>query len=190
MKTGVIIIGAGPSGLMLGHMLHQAGVDCVILERRSPEYVLSRIRAGALERGIVEIMEQLGLADRLHKEGIPHDGLTIAYEKGRIRIDVERMTGKQVMIYGQTEITKDLMQASDDRGLAVVYEAENVTLFDIESDAPFITYTKNGTEHKVTGRFIAGCDGYHGPSRQSVPESVGSFVEKEYPYGWLGVVPQ
>jgi hypothetical protein len=134
MKTQVAIIGAGPAGLMLGHLLRSEGIDCVVVERVSGDYVLSRIRAGVLERVTTDIMERLGLAERMHAEGLPHDGFNLADGERLIRIDIAGLTGKQVMVYGQTEITKDLMDAAPDRGLEVIYDADDVSLHDIESD--------------------------------------------------------
>lgn len=188
MKTDVAIIGAGPSGLMLGHLLTKAGVDCVILERKSPDYILSRIRAGVLERGTINILEQLGLDGRCKREGLPHDGVILADGERVIEIDVNGLTGKQVVVYGQTEITKDLMEAAGPRGVQIIYEADNVSLHDIESDAPFVTYEKGGESFRVDCRFIAGCDGFHGPSRKAIPDDASSFVEKVYPFGWLGLL--
>jgi p-hydroxybenzoate 3-monooxygenase len=188
MKTDVVIIGAGPSGLMLGHLLTQAGVDCVILERKSPEYVLGRIRAGVLEQVTLQNMAKLELDDRLKKEGLPHDGVILADGERVIEIDVKGLTGKQVVVYGQTEITRDLMDAAPERGLQRIYEADNVSLFDVESNSPYVTYEKNGETHRVNARFITGCDGFHGPSRKAIPDGDQYHLEKVYPFGWLGVL--
>jgi p-hydroxybenzoate 3-monooxygenase len=188
MKTDVAIIGAGPSGLMLGHLLAQAGVDCLILERKSPDYVVGRIRAGVLERGTIAILEQLGLDARCKAEGLPHDGVILADGERLIEIDVKGLTGQHVVVYGQTEITKDLMDAAPGRGLEIVYEAENVRLHNIDTDAPYITYETNGQTHTVNARFIAGCDGFHGPSRRAIPQTEADYVEKVYPFGWLGLL--
>ena len=188
MKTDVVIIGAGPSGLMLGHLLAQAGVDAIILERRSGEYVLGRIRAGVLEQGTINIMTQLGLDERLQAEGLPHDYVSLTDRDKLIKIPVAELTGKHVVVYGQTEITKDLMDAAEARGVQTVYEAADVALHDIESDAPYVTYQKDGAEHHIDARFIAGCDGFHGPSRKAIPASVASSVEQTYPFGWLGIL--
>ncbi|WP_226634885.1 4-hydroxybenzoate 3-monooxygenase [Novosphingobium profundi] len=188
MRTQVAIIGAGPSGLLLGHLLRQAGIDCVVLERQTGPYVLSRIRAGVLEQVTVELMERLGLDARMKAEGLPHDGFNLADGERLIRIDIKALTGKEVMVYGQTELTRDLMEATSERGLEVVYEASDVALFDIESDAPYVTYTKDGTSHRVDARFIVGCDGFHGPSRKAIPDSVGRSFERVYPFGWLGIL--
>ncbi|KRA84230.1 4-hydroxybenzoate 3-monooxygenase [Altererythrobacter sp. Root672] len=187
MKTQVCIIGAGPAGLLLGHLLRSEGVDCVVLERRTPDYVLSRIRAGVLEQITVSLMERLGLDQRLKAEGLPHDGFNLADGERLIRIDIAELTGKHVVVYGQTELTRDLMDAREERGLEVIYGAEDVALHDVEGDAPFVTFTKDGQQHRVDARFIAGCDGYHGPSRQAVV-SKGTEYEREYPFGWLGIL--
>ncbi|WP_371398238.1 4-hydroxybenzoate 3-monooxygenase [Fretibacter rubidus] len=188
MKTDVVIIGAGPSGLMLGHLLAQAGIDAVILERRSGEYVLSRIRAGVLEQGTINIMKQLGLDERLQAEGIPHDFVSLTDQDKLIKIPVRELTGKHVVVYGQTEITKDLMDAAPSRRVQTVYEAADVALHNIEGDAPFVTYEKDGEEHRIDARFIAGCDGFHGPSRKAIPASASASVERVYPFGWLGIL--
>ena len=188
MKTQVCIVGAGPAGLLLGHLLRAEGIECVVLERRSPDYVLGRIRAGVLERITVSLMERLGLDARLKAEGLPHDGFNLADGERLIRIDVAELTGKHVVVYGQTELTRDLMDAREERGLEVVYEAEDVALHDIAGDAPFVTYRKDGAEHCVEARFVAGCDGFHGPSRQAIPASAASEFEREYPFGWLGIL--
>ena len=187
-KTDVAIIGAGPSGLMLGHLLTQAGINCIIVERKSPDYVLSRIRAGVLEQCTLQVMEKLGLDSRLKAEGLPHDGVILADGERVIEIDVKGLTGSQVVVYGQTELPKDLMDASDSRGVMRVYDADDVALHNIETEAPCVTYTKNGEPHRIDCRFIAGCDGFHGPSRKAMPGSNTNYVEKVYPFGWLGVL--
>ena len=188
MKTQVCIIGAGPAGLLLGHLLRAEGIECVVLERQTPDYVLGRIRAGVLETVTVGLMERLGLDARMKVEGLWHDGFNLADGERLIRIDMAELVGSRVMVYGQTEITKDLMDASDDRGLQVVYEALDVALHDIEGDAPWVSYSKDGGEHRVDCRIIVGCDGFHGPSRKAVPASVGRDYLREYPFGWLGIL--
>ena len=188
MKTQVCIVGAGPAGLLLGHLLRAKGIECVMLERQSPDYVLGRIRAGVLERITVSLMERLGLDARLKAEGLPHDGFNLADGERLIRVDIAELTGKQVVIYGQTELTRDLMEARDERGLEVIYEAGDVTLHDIDSDAPFVTFTKDGREQRIDARFVAGCDGFHGPSRRAIPAGVATEFEREYPFGWLGIL--
>jgi p-hydroxybenzoate 3-monooxygenase len=173
---------------LLGHLLRAEGVDCVVLERRSPEYVLGRIRAGVLEQITVSLMERLGLDARLKAEGLVHDGFNLADGERLIRIDMKALTGSHVVVYGQTELTRDLMEASVDRGLEVVYEATGVALHDVESDAPYVTYRKDGAEQRVDCRFVAGCDGFHGPSRRAIPATVGKEYERVYPFGWLGIL--
>ena len=188
MKTQVAIIGAGPAGLLLGHLLKAEGIDCVVIERQTPDYVLSRIRAGVLEQITVELMERLGLDARLKAEGLIEEGFNLADGERLIRIDVAKFTGKTVTVYGQTEITKDLMDAAPERGLEVIYAAEDVALHDIESDSPSVTFRKDGAVQRLTARFIAGCDGFHGPSRKAIPASVGREYERVYPFGWLGIL--
>lgn len=188
MKTQVAIIGAGPAGLMLGQLLHRQGVDTVILERRSAEYVLGRIRAGVLEQGTVAVLEEAGVAARLHAQGQQHGGVDIAFNGERQRIDLQLHAGRGVVVYGQTEITQDLMDARAACGAITVYEAESVALHDIQTGKPLVTYNHNGESHELQCDFIAGCDGYHGVSRASIPASVIRTFERAYPFGWLGVL--
>lgn len=188
VKTQVAIIGAGPAGLLLGHLLRAEGLAVTIVERASADYVLGRIRAGVLERTTTDLMERLGLDERLNREGLPHDGFNLADGDRLIRIDIQALTGKQVMVYGQTEITRDLMDAADERGLEIVYEAADVALHDIESDTPYLTFTKEGREQRLDAQFICGCDGFHGPSRKAIPAHVAREFEKVYPFGWLGIL--
>jgi p-hydroxybenzoate 3-monooxygenase len=159
-----------------------------VLERQAPDYVLGRIRAGVLEQVTVDLMARLGLDQRLKAEGLPHDGFNLADGERLIRIDIAELTGKHVVVYGQTELTRDLMEAREARGLEVVYEVADVALHDIDGDAPSVTYRKDGAEHRVDARFIVGCDGYHGPSRRSIPPGVAREVERVYPFGWLGIL--
>ena len=189
MRTQVVIVGAGPSGLLLGQLLYKAGVDAVIVERQSPEYVLGRIRAGVLEQVTLDVLAQAGVDQRLHKEGLVHTGFDLLFKGERHRIDLDALTsGQKVMVYGQTEITRDLMDAAPSRRLEVIYDADDVALHDIEGDAPFVTFTKDGREQRIDARFICGCDGFHGPSRQAIPASVGKPFELVYPFGWLGIL--
>ncbi len=188
MRTQVAIIGSGPAGLLLGQLLHSYGIDNVILERKDRYYVLGRIRAGVLEQGTVGLLDEVGAAGRLHHEGLIHDGVELAFNGARQRIDFREAIGKVVTIYGQTEVTRDLMDARIAAGRETIYEAEDVALHDIGSDHPRVTYVKNGVTHEVHCDFIAGCDGFHGVSRQSIPESALSTYERVYPFGWLGVL--
>lgn len=188
MKTQVAIIGAGPSGLLLGHLLRQAGVDCVVIERASPDYVLGRIRAGVLETVTTDLMTRLGLDARMKREGLVEAGFNLATDDRLIRIDIAALTGRNVMVYGQTELTRDLMDAAPERGLEVIYDAGDVALHEIEGDAPFVTYVKDGETHRIDCAYIAGCDGFHGPSRKAIPASAVREFERVYPFGWLGIL--
>lgn len=189
MKTQVCIIGAGPAGLLLGHLLRTEGVECVVVERQTPDYVLGRIRAGVLEQVTVKLMQRLGLDDRMAEEGLPHDGFNLADGERLIRIDCAELTGRQVMVYGQTEITRDLMEARDERGLEVIYSAQDVTLHDIDGDAPWVTYSLGDRPHRIEARIVVGCDGFHGPSRRAILDAgVGREFERVYPFGWLGIL--
>ena len=183
MKTQVAIIGAGPAGLMLGHLLRAEGIACVVLERQAPDYVLGRIRAGVLEQGTADLMARLGLDARLKEEGIVESGFNLADGERLIHIDCLALTGKTVTVYGQTEITRDLMEAAPGRGLEVIYGAEDVALHAIESDAPAVSFRQNGSEQRITARFIVGCDGFHGPSRKAIPAAVSREYERIYPFG-------
>lgn len=188
MKTQVAIIGAGPSGLLLGHLLRQAGVDCVIVERAAPDYVLGRIRAGVLETVTTDLMTRLGIDARMKAEGLVEAGFNLATNDRLICIDITALTGKHVTVYGQTELTRDLMDAAPGRGLEIVYEAGDVALHEIEGDAPFVTYTKDGATHRIDCAYIAGCDGFHGPSRKAIPAHAVREFERVYPFGWLGIL--
>jgi p-hydroxybenzoate 3-monooxygenase len=187
LRTQVCIVGAGPAGLMLGHLLRAEGVDCIVLERQTPDYVLGRIRAGVLEQVTVSLMERLGLDARLKDEGLPHDGFNLADGERLIRIDIAGLTGKQVVVYGQTELTRDLMDACDERGLEVIYGVVDLALHDTDSDAPYVTFTAGGSPQRVDARIVVGCDGFHGPSRQAILAQ-GTEYEREYPFGWLGIL--
>jgi p-hydroxybenzoate 3-monooxygenase len=187
-RTQVAIVGAGPSGLLLGALLHRAGIDAVIVEQRSADYVLARIRAGVLEQTTVELLEQAGVAERLHGQGLPHDGIELAFDGQLHRIDFRALTGKHVVVYGQTEVTHDLMQARGAAGLGTVYEAADVEVHGFDGAAPCVRYRLSGVEHELRADFIAGCDGYHGACRASVPDGALRTYEKVYPFGWLGVL--
>ena len=187
-RTQVAIIGAGPSGLLLGQLLHNAGVDNVILERRGAEYVLGRVRAGVLEQTTVDLLEQAGAGARMRREGLPHDGVELSFGGARHRIDFVRLTGKRVMIYGQTEVTHDLMDSRRAFGGSSVYEAADVTLHDFDGATPSVTWRKDGVQQRIACDFIAGCDGYHGVCRASVPPPSLETFERVYPFGWLGIL--
>lgn len=188
MKTGVAIIGAGPAGLLLGHLLRAEGIDCVILERQTQAYVESRIRAGVLETVTTDLMSRLGVDARMKAEGLIEEGFNLADGERLIRIDITRLTGKHVMVYGQTELTRDLFAAAPERGLDIVFEAKDLALHDVDSDHPSISYTRDGETVTIQADFIAGCDGFHGPSRKAFPASVARDFEREYPFGWLGIL--
>lgn len=188
MKTGVAIIGAGPAGLLLGHLLRAEGIDCVVVERQSPDYILGRIRAGVLERTTTDLLRRLGIDARLDAEGIVESGFNLADGDRRIRIDVTAHTGRHVTVYGQTEVTRDLMDAAPARGLPVIYDAGDVTLHDVDGAQPTVRYVKDGVTHTIAADFIAGCDGFHGPSRKAIPASAVREFEREYPFGWLGIL--
>ncbi|MGE5170131.1 MAG: 4-hydroxybenzoate 3-monooxygenase [Rudaea sp.] len=188
-RTQVAIIGAGPSGLLLGQLLHNAGVDNVIFERRSGEYVLSRVRAGVLEQTTADLLDEAGVGARMRREGLVHGGIELCFGGARHRIDFRDLTGgKQVIIYGQTEVTHDLMDARAGFGGTTVYEAGDVELHDFDGDAPSVTWRKDGVMHRMACDYIAGCDGYHGVSRASVPERSIATYERVYPFGWLGLL--
>ena len=188
MRAQVAIVGGGPSGLLLAQILHLAGIDSVVLERKSRNYVESRIRAGVLEQVAVDLLDRAQVGQRMHREGLPHDGFSIAVDGEMMRIDLHGLTGgARVMVYGQTELTKDLNDTIVGRGGALVFEAENVALHDIETK-PYVTYRKDGAEQRLDCDFIAGCDGYHGVSRKYIPGAILKEYEKVYPFGWLGIL--
>jgi p-hydroxybenzoate 3-monooxygenase len=189
MRTQVLIIGAGPAGLLLGQLLHKAGIDNIILERCSAAYVLGRIRAGVLEQVAVDLLTEAGADARLRAEGLPHEGIELLFAGKRHRIDLFSLTGgKCVMVYGQTEVTRDLMQARANLGLATVYEVVNVQPMDFEGNHPRVRYEKDGEVQEIACDFIAGCDGFHGVCRSSVPKERMRCFEKRYPFGWLGLL--
>ena len=191
MRTQVAIIGAGPSGLLLGQLLHKAGIDAIILERQSPDYVLGRIRAGVLEQVCIDLLDEAGVGQRMHHEGLVHGGFDMLFQGQRHRIDMNGLTGgKNVMVYGQTEVTRDLMDARQAVGLPTVYEASHVTVRDFDTDRPRVHYEKDGQTFEIECDFIAGCDGFHGVCRASVPEGAVASYEKIYPFGWLGVLSE
>jgi p-hydroxybenzoate 3-monooxygenase len=188
MKTQVAIVGGGPAGLLLSQLLDLSGIDSVVLEHRSRDYVLSRIRAGVLESGTVDLLHTAEVAARMEKEGQTHDGVEISWHDERLRIDLAGLTGKPVTVYGQTEVTRDLYEARDARGGQVIHNAEVSRIKGIDSDTPMAIYEKDGQEHRLEARFVAGCDGFHGPSRWAMPDIVRREFTREYPFGWLGLL--
>ncbi|WP_422026736.1 4-hydroxybenzoate 3-monooxygenase [Roseovarius sp.] len=190
MRTQVAIIGGGPSGLLLGQLLLKHGIDTVVLERQTRDYVLARIRAGVLETGFARLMREAGTGARMDKEGIIHEGTGIAHEGGLFRIDFEKLTGDHVIVYGQTEVTRDLYDARDAAGGTTYFECAGVTPHDLDTDTPHVTFQQGGRTIRLDCDFIAGCDGFHGPSRQAIPEAVRTEYEKTYPFGWLGILSE
>ncbi len=188
MRTQVAIIGAGPSGLLLGQLLHRNGIDNIILERQTADYVLGRIRAGVIEQVTMDLLDEAGVGARMHADGLIHDGVQICVDGDRHHLSFKELTGKAVMVYGQTEITKDLMDGRAAAGAPTVYSAHGVSLHDIAGDRPRVTYVADGMPHQIECDFIAGCDGFHGISRQSVPAAAVTAYERVYPLGWLGIL--
>ncbi|WP_295806098.1 4-hydroxybenzoate 3-monooxygenase [uncultured Nitratireductor sp.] len=189
MRTQVVIIGSGPAGLLLGQLLTNAGIDNVILERSSKTHVLSRIRAGVLEEGTAQMLDEAGVGARMRQEGLPHDGFDLAFDHRRHRVDLRGLTGgKRVLVYGQTEVTHDLMDGREASGAISVYEARDVQPHDFNAANPSVTYEKDGQTHRIDCDFIAGCDGFHGVSRQAVPNNAIETFERTYPFGWLGII--
>jgi p-hydroxybenzoate 3-monooxygenase len=189
MKTQVAIIGAGPSGLLLGQLLHRQGIATVIVEARSPEYVLGRIRAGVLEQGTVELLREAGVSARMDSEGQVHEGVAFSFAGRQERIDLKALSGgKTVMVYGQTEVTRDLMEARAQNGGVSIYEAQQVELHDFYSDKPRVSFVKDGVTVVLECDYIAGCDGFHGVSRKSAPADAIQLFERVYPFGWLGIL--
>ena len=190
MRTQVAIIGGGPSGLLLSQLLHRQGIDTVVLERKTREYVLGRIRAGILEVGFVNLMREAGVGERMDAESFTHDGTVISYGDEQFGINFREHTGTSVVVYGQTEVTRDLYDAREAMDGNIIFNAEDVAIHDADGDAPYVTYHKDGAEHRINCDFVAGCDGFHGVSRQTIPLTVRREYEKLYPFGWLGVLSE
>ncbi|WP_375256302.1 4-hydroxybenzoate 3-monooxygenase [Yoonia sp.] len=190
MNTQIVIIGGGPSGLLLSQLLDKRGIDSIVLERKTKDYVLGRIRAGVLEQGLVRLMEEAGCADRLHAEGFTHDGTLISFGDEMFRIDFTKHTGTPVVVYGQTEVTRDLYDAREAAGGKIEFNVKDVVINGADTDAPFVTYTVAGETRKIDCDFVAGCDGFHGVSRKTIPDDVRREYEKVYPFGWLGILSE
>ncbi|TDT88038.1 p-hydroxybenzoate 3-monooxygenase [Azorhizobium sp. AG788] len=189
MRTQVAIIGSGPSGLLLGRLLTLSGIDNVIIDRVGRDYILGRVRAGVLEQGLVDMMREAKAAERLEAEGLPHAGFDIAVDGALHHIDLKGLTGgKTVTVYGQTELTRDLMDKRAGDGVTTIYDAQNVTPFDFDGDRPWVSYEKDGVPGRIDADFIIGCDGFHGVSRKSAPSRAIETFERVYPFGWLGVL--
>lgn len=189
MRVQVAIIGSGPAGLFLGQILSRAGIHTLIIEQRSKDYVLGRIRAGVLEQGTVDLLNEIGVNQRMNAEGLYHDGIELCFDGARHRIDLKALSGgKRVMVYGQTEVTHDLMDAREAAGYETVYEAQDVSVHDFDTDHPKVRYVKDGVSHEVQCDVIAGCDGFHGVCRASVPQDAVQTYERVYPFGWLGIL--
>ncbi len=190
MRTQVVIIGGGPSGLLLSQLLHTRGIDSIVLERRTRDHVLGRIRAGVLERGLVALLGEAGVDERLQAEGLPHHGTLLSYDDEIFRIDFTKYTGTSVVVYGQTEVTRDLYAKREATGGRLLFQVEDVEILDADTDAPYVTFTQGDRSARVDCDFIAGCDGFHGVSRKTIPETVRREFEKVYPFGWLGVLSE
>lgn len=190
-RTKVAIIGSGPSGLLLGQLLHREGIDNVILDRVDRDYILGRIRAGVLEEGTARLIDEAGVGARMHREGLPHDGFDLAYDGEIHHIDLHSLTsGKRVLVYGQTEVTHDLMDAREEAGLTTHYNALDVRPHGFDGDQPYVTFRQDGVDKRLDCDFIAGCDGFHGASRAAVPDHAKKLFEKVYPFGWLGMLSE
>jgi p-hydroxybenzoate 3-monooxygenase len=190
MRTQVGIVGAGPAGLLLGHLLHLNGIDSIILENRSRTHVIDRVRAGVLEQGTVDLMTAMGVGARLQREGLRHNGLYVSFRGNRHRIDLAALTGKAITIYGQNEVVKDLIDARTATGLPLYFEVDRDCIHGLESKEPEIRFQQKGQDYEVRCDFIAGCDGFHGVCRPSIPEGLITDYERVYPYGWLGILAE
>jgi p-hydroxybenzoate 3-monooxygenase len=189
-RTRVAIIGGGPAGSLLAYLLHQQGVESVILELRSREYVLGRVRAGVIEYGSGEVLRAAGLGDRMDREGFVHDGVNLAFADTLLHIDFQGLVGKHVIIYGQTQLQRDLYDALDDSGITLIDEAEDVDLHGIEGDSPRVTFTRHGETHEISCDFVAGCDGVHSTTREQIPDEIRDTFDRIYPFVWVGILSE
>jgi p-hydroxybenzoate 3-monooxygenase len=190
MRTKVVIIGGGPSGLLLSRLLSLDGIDNIVLEKQSKSHVIGRIRAGVLESGTTKMLQKAGVSGRLNKEGFVHDGIQLSFKNHGFRIDLKKLTNKHVTVYGQTEVTKDLYEKIEKENSNVINNVDDVLPQDLDQKNPFVTFKKDGVENKIKCDFVAGCDGYHGISRQVIPQNLTKIYEKVYPFGWLGILSE
>ena len=190
MKTQVAIIGGGPSGLLLSQLLHRQGIESVVLERKTRDYVLGRIRAGVLETGLVDLMRQAGVSERMDREGLTHDGVVISHADEQFSINFKQLIGANVLVYGQTELTRDLYDAREAMNGKMIFNVTDVKINNADSEQPSVTYQTDNNTHRIECDFVAGCDGFHGVSRKTIPSSVRNEYEKVYPFGWLGILSE
>lgn len=190
MRTKVVIIGGGPSGLLLSRLLSLDGIDNIVLEKQSKSHVIGRIRAGVLESGTTKMLQKAGVSGRLNKEGFVHDGIQLSFKNHGFRIDLKKLTNKHVTVYGQTEVTKDLYEEIEKENNNIINNVDDVLPQDLDQKNPFVTFKKDGVENKIKCDFVAGCDGYHGISRQVIPQNFTKIYEKVYPFGWLGILSE
>ena len=190
MRTKVVIIGGGPSGLLLSRFLSLDGIDNIVLEKQSKSHVIGRIRAGVLESGTTKMLQKAGISGRLNKEGFVHDGIQLSFKNHGFRIDLKKLTNKHVTVYGQTEVTKDLYEKIEKENNNIINNVDDVLPQDLDQKNPFVTFKKDGVENKIKCDFVAGCDGYHGISRQVIPQNLTKIYERVYPFGWLGILSE
>jgi p-hydroxybenzoate 3-monooxygenase len=190
MRTQVVIVGGGPAGTLLSQLLDLEGIENIVLELRSRDYVLSRVRAGVLEQGSLDVLRTAGVGERIEREGQFHDGVNLAFAGRMFRVDLKKLADRQVMIYGQTEVQRDLYDARDRREGQIIFEVEDVEIHNLDTELPFVTYRKDGGEERIDCQFVAGCDGSHGVTRASIPADLARTYERGYPFGWVGILSE